>query len=58
MILLLQVIDEDKNIADIPRWFEGALLNYAEHALHWNDDRVALYACRESDNLIYISERK
>lgn len=33
---------EDKPMDQIPKWFKGARLNYAENALRWNDDRVAL----------------
>jgi len=30
---------------EIPRWFLGARLNYAENLLRFNDDRIAIYAC-------------
>ncbi|KAF6031013.1 AACS [Bugula neritina] len=39
-----KVIEKDANITDIPKWFTGSLLNYAENVLHWNDDHIALYA--------------
>lgn len=33
---------------EIPRWFVGAHLNYAENLLRHNDDRVAIYACSKT----------
>jgi acetoacetyl-CoA synthetase len=30
---------------EIPRWFLGARLNYAENLLRFNDDRIAIYSC-------------
>ncbi len=30
---------------EIPRWFVGARLNYAENLLRVNDDRIAIYSC-------------
>ncbi|XP_067650701.1 acetoacetyl-CoA synthetase-like [Haliotis asinina] len=42
-----QVVDTSKNIAEIPEWFHGARLNYAENLLQYNDDRVAIYAAGE-----------
>ncbi|CAF5226408.1 unnamed protein product, partial [Rotaria magnacalcarata] len=29
---------------EIPRWFSGARLNYAENLLRFNDNRTAIYA--------------
>ena len=40
----LQVVDKTKNIAEIPEWFAGSKLNYAENLLKYRDDRVAIYA--------------
>lgn len=28
---------------DIPEWFRGARLNFAENLLRYDDDKVALY---------------
>lgn len=40
-----QVVDASKRISDIPEWFKGARLNYAENLLkHADQDKVALYA--------------
>jgi acetoacetyl-CoA synthetase len=30
---------------EIPRWFTGARLNYAENLLRFNNDRIAIYSC-------------
>ena len=38
-----QVVDTTKGITDIPEWFHGSRLNYAENLLsHKNDKKVAL----------------
>ena len=42
-----KVIDKSKKIADVPQWFEGCRLNYAENLMRYRDDRVALYGLRE-----------
>uniref|UniRef100_A0A452SYW2 Acetoacetyl-CoA synthetase n=1 Tax=Ursus maritimus TaxID=29073 RepID=A0A452SYW2_URSMA len=43
-----EVVDTSKGIADVPAWFKGSRLNYAENLLrHKENDRVALYAARE-----------
>lgn len=40
-----QVVDLSKRISDVPEWFKGARLNYAENLLkHAYQDKVALYA--------------
>lgn len=40
-----QVVDTSKRISDVPEWFKGARLNYAENLLkHPDQDKVALYA--------------
>lgn len=40
-----QVVDVSKRISDVPEWFKGARLNYAENLLkHADHDKVALYA--------------
>ena len=38
------MIDKSKGIADIPEWFQGSRLNFAENLLRYNDDRVAIYS--------------
>ncbi|XP_041059527.1 acetoacetyl-CoA synthetase [Carcharodon carcharias] len=43
-----EVIDRTKGIADVPEWFKGSRLNYAENLLkHKDDDKVALYSASE-----------
>ncbi|XP_067861854.1 acetoacetyl-CoA synthetase [Heptranchias perlo] len=43
-----EVIDRTKGVADVPEWFKGSRLNYAENLLkHKDDDKVALYAASE-----------
>uniref|UniRef100_A0A4W2HW62 Acetoacetyl-CoA synthetase n=1 Tax=Bos indicus x Bos taurus TaxID=30522 RepID=A0A4W2HW62_BOBOX len=43
-----EVVDTSKGIADVPEWFKGSCLNYAENLLqHKENDRVALYVARE-----------
>ncbi|XP_040843076.1 acetoacetyl-CoA synthetase isoform X1 [Ochotona curzoniae] len=43
-----EVVDTSKGIADVPEWFRGSRLNYAENLLrHAKNDRVALYVARE-----------
>ncbi|XP_052830459.1 acetoacetyl-CoA synthetase [Octopus bimaculoides] len=47
-----KVIDKRLKIADIPEWFSGSELNYAENLLRFNDDRIAIYATREGSDVI------
>ncbi|XP_053327807.1 acetoacetyl-CoA synthetase [Spea bombifrons] len=43
-----EVIDRTKNISDVPEWFHGSRLNYAENLLkHKENDKIALYGARE-----------
>ncbi|XP_077164216.1 acetoacetyl-CoA synthetase isoform X1 [Paroedura picta] len=46
--LYTEVVDSSKGIADVPEWFKGSRLNYAENLLkHKENDKVALYAAQE-----------
>ena len=36
----------------IPKWFLGAKLNYAENILKFRDDRIALIGCGEGDRVV------
>lgn len=48
-----QVVDVSKRISDVPEWFKGARLNYAENLLkHADQDKVALYAASKYMTLI------
>ncbi|KAI4892429.1 hypothetical protein NFI96_024116 [Prochilodus magdalenae] len=43
-----EVVDVSKKISDVPEWFRGSRLNYAENLLkHEDQDKVALYAAAE-----------
>ncbi|XP_050002452.1 acetoacetyl-CoA synthetase isoform X2 [Alexandromys fortis] len=43
-----EVVDTSRGIADVPEWFRGSRLNYAENLLrHKENDKVALYVARE-----------
>lgn len=45
----LQVVDTSKGVADVPEWFRGSRLNYAENLLrHKDPDKAALYVASES----------
>ncbi|XP_062398738.1 acetoacetyl-CoA synthetase [Sardina pilchardus] len=44
-----EVIDVSKRISEVPEWFIGSRLNYAENLLkHKDQDKVALYATTEA----------
>lgn len=44
-----EVVDVSKRISDVPEWFKGSRLNYAENLLkHKDQDKVALYAASEA----------
>ncbi|XP_051958849.1 acetoacetyl-CoA synthetase isoform X2 [Xyrauchen texanus] len=48
-----EVVDVSKRISDIPEWFKGSRLNYAENLLkHKDQDKVALYAATEANEEI------
>nr|XP_014434795.2 acetoacetyl-CoA synthetase [Pelodiscus sinensis] len=43
-----EVVDPSKGIADVPEWFKGSRLNYAENLLkHKEKEKIALYAAKE-----------
>ncbi|KAI3634896.1 hypothetical protein MIR68_007277 [Amoeboaphelidium protococcarum] len=45
----IEFVLEHDRIADLPSWFGGVQLNYAENALRWTDqDRIAVIATGES----------
>lgn len=48
-----EVVDVSKPISDVPEWFKGSRLNYAENLLkHADQDKVALYAATEANEEI------
>lgn len=44
VVVVVQVL-ETKKMNEIPRWFLGARLNYAENLLRHKDERIAIYSC-------------
>ncbi|XP_061528732.1 acetoacetyl-CoA synthetase isoform X2 [Phycodurus eques] len=55
-----EVVDVSKRISDVPEWFSGARLNYAENLLkHTEQDKVALYSATEaSEEIIKVTFRE
>ncbi|KAK3750651.1 hypothetical protein QZH41_012831, partial [Actinostola sp. cb2023] len=55
-----EVVDTTKAINEIPEWFAGSRLNYAENLLRYNGDKVALYTSGEGQQVktITFSELK
>ncbi|XP_040467204.1 acetoacetyl-CoA synthetase-like [Falco naumanni] len=52
-----EVVDTSKSIADVPEWFKGSRLNYAENLLkHKDNDKIALYAASYLPNSIHAVE--
>ena len=52
----LRVVDETLVINEIPKWFEGARLNYAENLMQRDDDGIAIIGTGEKcDNDIKIT---
>uniref|UniRef100_A0A674CQN7 Acetoacetyl-CoA synthetase n=1 Tax=Salmo trutta TaxID=8032 RepID=A0A674CQN7_SALTR len=48
-----EVVDISKRISDVPEWFKGSRMNYAENLLkHKDQDKVALYAATEANDEI------
>ena len=59
MIFLLKVVDVSKNITEIPEWFRGCQLNYAENILEDKDENsVALithgWYCKDYNNITIL----
>ena len=44
---LSKVVDMKKGIVEIPEWFRGCRLNYAENLLRFDGDKIALITCGE-----------
>lgn len=42
-----EVVDKTKNISEIPEWFAGSRLNFAENLLRYRDDRIAIHSIEE-----------
>lgn len=52
-----QIITEGR-IKEIPEWFPGARLNYAENILRFDGDSIACTAIRESGVTVHYSFRQ
>lgn len=51
----IEVVDTSKNITEIPEWFHGCHLNYAENLLqHTQQDKLALITYGEGQTPCYI----
>ncbi|KAJ7377297.1 hypothetical protein OS493_030109 [Desmophyllum pertusum] len=46
-----EVLDQSQSMEDIPEWFRGARLNFAENLLRYDDDKVALYTTGEGQEV-------
>ena len=42
---MCQVVDMTKKIGDVPEWFRGSRLNFAENLLRYDGAKVALIQC-------------
>jgi acetoacetyl-CoA synthetase len=49
---------EEGYIKEVPRWFPGARLNYAENLLWRTDDALAITECNETGHLSSYSFRE
>ncbi|CCL98680.1 uncharacterized protein FIBRA_00682 [Fibroporia radiculosa] len=49
---------EEGHMKEIPTWFPGARLNYAENVLHRQDDAIACTAARETGSVEHYSFRQ
>lgn len=47
-----QVVDMTTKIGEVPEWFHGCRLNYAENLLRFDDDKIAIYATGEGQDKI------
>lgn len=53
-----EVVDLSKSVTDIPEWFRGCRLNYAENLLHYasnHGDKTALITAGEGQSPVYVS---
>lgn len=53
-----QVVDETIPLNELPEWFKGARLNYAENLLWCNDDSVAIYSLGEGHDVTCMTHRQ
>lgn len=50
-----EVLDQSQPMENIPEWFRGAHLNFAENLLRFDDDKVALYITGEGQEVKTIT---
>ena len=50
-----EVVDMKKGIVEIPEWFRGCRLNYAENLLRFDGDKIALITCGEGQTPVKIT---
>lgn len=50
-----KVLDESKPMEEVPEWFHGAHLNFAENLLRFDDEKVALYTAGEGQEVKTIT---
>ncbi|EPZ35642.1 AMP-binding domain-containing protein [Rozella allomycis CSF55] len=48
-----RAIDESVPMKDLPEWFKGATLSYAENLIHWNDNHPAIITYGRETKLSY-----
>ena len=53
-----QVVDEKLTPGDVPEWFKGARLNYAENLLKFDDDHCAIIATGEAHEIKKVTYRE
>jgi acetoacetyl-CoA synthetase len=53
-----KVFEEDKKMSEIPKWFLGAKLNFAENLLRYRDDRIALIGLTEANEPTRVSYKE
>lgn len=58
IIEIKQVLEEGKLLKEIPIWFPGARLNYAENILSRDDDSIACTASSELGEVTHCSYRE
>ena len=58
IIWIKQMFEEGKLLKEIPIWFPGARLNYAENLLSRNDDSIACTASSELGQVSHCSYRE
>lgn len=52
------VVDSEQEITSIPKWFEGAKLNYAQNLLRYKDDQIALISTGEGRQVMKMTYKE